>query len=63
MEEGEGGGWRVMMHTTGGDSPWGGLFTMSTTVETVFVGQLIWREGGREEALSHYTIVGVFVPF
>ena len=40
-EEGEG---RVVMHTTGGDSLWGGLFTMSTTVETVFVGQLIWRE-------------------
>ena len=39
--EGEG---RVMMHTTGGDLLWGGLFTMSTTVEIVFVGQLILRE-------------------
>ena len=39
------------MHTAGGDSPWGGLFTMSTTVEMVLEGQLIWGgvEGGERE--------------
>lgn len=55
-EGGKGGVVQVVMHTAGGDSPWGGLFTMSTTVETVLEGQLIWGgvergrgEGGRRE--------------
>ena len=55
-EGGEGGVVQVVMHTAGGDLPWGGLFTMSTTVETVLEGQLIWGgvergrgEGGRRE--------------